>query len=111
MRYLMLVAWLLAPPLSSRSGSALLDPDLASGAACGRNIISEISVSVCVFPHGDSLSMLAASFLDHSCQGFDLFCPMLDVLNVSKSASRTGLLKHLIERPRLNPETNPLLDG
>ena len=95
MRYLMVVAWLLAPPRSSRSGSALLAPDLASGAPCGRNIISEISVSVCVFPHGESLSMPSASFLDHSCQGFDFFCPLLvtviEVVNAARSIRRKSI--------------------
>ena len=105
MRYLMVVAWLLAPPRSSRNGSALLEPVLASGAACGRNIISEVSVSVCVFAHGESLSMASASFLDHSCQGFDFFCPLLvtvvEVVNVASSTSRTSFLKRCIKRSRL----------
>ena len=54
----------------------------------GRTILKRQS-RLAVFPHDESLSIVSASFLDHSCHGLSFFCALL--VKVMTVASKSML--------------------
>src|ERR1044072_5740551 len=70
--YATFVDWLVAP--SAVRDAALGAFGWVTGSAVGRKNISDVSVSVCIWPQGDLLSIFCASCSDHSVHGFFSFC-------------------------------------